>query len=465
MPLDAAACYRAVAARDARFDGKFFTGVLSTGIFCRPVCPARTPRRDNCKFFPSAAAALTAGLRPCLRCRPETSPGTPAWRGSSAVVSRALRLIEQGALDGAGVPKLCDRLGVGERHLRRLFDKRLGASPGAVAQTRRLLTAKRLLSETAAPLPEVASAAGYGSVRRLHEAVSAAYGRPPSALRAVNGRGSEGTATVRLAFRPPYQREAMLAFLGTRAIPGVEAAEGGVYRRTIRTGDGAARLEARFVKDDLEVRFEGLPTADLPAAVDRVRWLFDLGGDPDAVAGALTADRRLEPLVVGRPGLRVPGAWDPFELAVRAVLGQQVTVAGASTLAGRLVERFGGRVEGDAPNRLFPLPAGLADAPLEEIGLPRRRAETIRALAASGVDFASGDARERLLAMPGVGEWTAEYVAMRALGDPDAFPAGDLGLRRAWARIGGAVPLAEAAGSWRPWRAYAAMYLWTSEAD
>jgi len=458
MPLDAATCYRALQTRDARFDGRFFTGVSSTGVFCRPVCPARTPHRKNCEFYPSAAAALDAGFRPCLRCRPETAPGAPAWNGTSAVVSRALRLIEQGALDRGSLPELCDRLGVGDRHLRRLFLKHLGAGPSQVAQSRRLLFAKRLLTETAMPVSQAAHSAGFGSARRLHEAVTASYGRPPSALRGRRG-GESGAVELRLAFRPPYHSPLLLAFLEKRAMPGVEEIDGNVYRRSIRLGDEAGRLQAEIGEQDLKIRLDLPPSASLLQAVDRVRRMFDLTSDPVAVQERFSADPVLGPLVASRLGLRIPGAWDGFELAVRAVLGQQVSVAGARTLATRIVDRFGESLPGDSPNRLFPQPGALAEAPLEEVGLTGKRAETIREIArCEGRDLA---------AVSGVGPWTREYVALR-MGDPDAFPASDLVLRKAYARLTGrsvtAKELERAAEPWRPWRGYAALYLWTAEA-
>ena len=473
MQLDSAACYRAVSARDARFDGRFFTAVLSTGIFCRPICPARTPRVANCRFYPSAAAALDAGFRPCLRCRPETSPGAPAWNGTSAVVTRALRLIERGRLDEGSLADLCDGLGVGERQLRRLFEQHLGASPVSVANARRLLFAKKLLEETAMPVDLVARSSGFGSTRRMREVVQATYGRPPSGLRKAAGGERSDVIEMRLGFRPPYDREAVLAFLAARAIPGVELVRDGVYERTIRFGERAGRLRAWFDGDSLRVRLAAPAAPGLLAVAGRVRALFDLDADPAAIAESLGRDRVLHKMAERRPGLRVPGAWDGFELAVRAVLGQQVTVAGASTLAGRIVERYGEPVPDAASdldvNRLFPRPEALAEAPLEEIGLPGKRAATLRAIARARIDFTRADAPARLLALDGVGPWTAEYVAMRALSDPDAFPASDLGLRRAWERLTGeavsAKELERRAEAWRPWRAYAALYLWTSERD
>ncbi|HKT53433.1 MAG TPA: DNA-3-methyladenine glycosylase 2 family protein, partial [Caulobacteraceae bacterium] len=338
MDLDPDACYRALSTRDARFDGRLFVGVKTTGIYCRPICPARTPKRENVRFFPSAAAAREAGFRPCLRCRPETSPESSAWRGTAATVSRALRLIEAGALDQGGAPELATRLGVGERQLRRLFQEHLGASPLAVAQTRRIHLAKQLIHETALPMTEVAMAAGFGSVRRFNETFKALFGRPPAALRRGRGVGVAADAiTVSLAFRPPYNWDVLLAFLGARAIPGIEVVERGVYSRTIGLGDARGILSVRHgPKDRLKVtvRFPR-PTA-LPSIIARVRRVFDLAADPAAIAEDLSGDKGLALLIAARPGLRVPGAWDGFELAVRAILGQQITVTAARGLAGRI---------------------------------------------------------------------------------------------------------------------------------
>ncbi|WP_438032452.1 AlkA N-terminal domain-containing protein [Sorangium sp. So ce204] len=491
MQLDDDVCYRALRTRDARFDGRFFTGVRSTGIYCRPVCPARTPMRASCRFFATAAAAQEAGFRPCLRCRPEASPGTPAWLGASATVSRALRLIAEGALDEADASALGARLGVGERHLRRLFQRYVGASPLAVAQTRRLLFAKKLLDETALSMTEVALSSGFSSVRRFNDAIRAAYERAPRELRAVATRRGGGAAradrsvpeiALRLPFRPPFDWDALAGFLGARAIPGVEAAEHGAYRRTVRVAGGHGVVEVRPAPGEacLVARLWLPCTEGLIRVVERLRRLFDLGADPQAIAARLGVDPRLAPRVLAMPGVRVPGAWDGFELAVRAILGQQVSVRAATQLAGRLVERHGeplavrgGLPEGAEGLRfVFPAPEALAAADLTDLGLPRARAATITALAArvaSGevaLDASRGleETVRALCAVPGVGAWTAHYIAMRALREPDAFPATDLGLRRALGGVSGA-DLAAMAEAWRPWRAYAAVLLWTADAQ
>ena len=480
VTLDPARCWRAVLAKDARFDGRFFTAVKTTGIYCRPICPVHPPKRENVLFFPCAAACEAAGFRPCMRCRPETAPGTPAWLGTSAVVSRALRLIEGQALDDEDVERFAARLGIGGRQLRRLFARHLGASPVAIARVRRVHFARALLDETNLPMTDVAHAAGFRSVRQFNHAVRATFRAAPTALRRRRRSGPDPVGlVVRLPYRPPLDWDALLAFLAARAIPGVERVADGVYRRTIAAGDevGTLAVSRSATGSALALRVV-LPTVrHLLPVVERVRRLFDVAADPHAIARQLRRCARLRPLVGARPGLRVPGAWDPFELAVRAVLGQQVTVRGATTLAGRLVAAWGRPIATGDPrlSHLFPEPATLATADVERIGVPRARAGTVRALAvavASGalaLDAAGGlDATvERLAAVPGIGPWTAHYVAMRALGEPDAFPAGDLGVRRALGNGNG--PLAATAAertaeAWRPWRAYAVFHLWHEEA-
>jgi AraC family transcriptional regulator of adaptative response / DNA-3-methyladenine glycosylase II len=476
MNLDAANCYRALSARDARFDGRFFTGVVTTGVYCRPVCPARTPFRKNVRFFSSAAAAERGGFRPCRRCRPESSPGTPAWAGTSATVSRALRLMASDGETSSSVEQMARRLGVGSRHLRRLFRIELGASPVEVAVTRRLHFAKKLLEETNLPVGQLALAAGFGSIRRFNEAFRETFGEAPGRVRAARGaRPSPGIA-LHLAYRPPYDWRSLLEFLAARAIPGVESAEDGVYRRTFSLGGSSGMLEvAPSTKGPgLTARIFGVETGDLLSIVERVRRAFDLEADAQAVEAALRHDAVLAPLVRRFPGLRLPGCFDPFELAVRAILGQQVSVAAARTLAGRIASEFGKPVESGLPGltRIFPRPAALSGADLSAIGLTKSRAEALRSLAdffvrdaaaaeLAGLDFS--ELLQRLTALRGVGPWTAHYVAMRGFGHPDAFPAGDLVLRRAAAK--GRRPLSEReletiSQRWRPWRSYAALYLW-----
>ncbi len=480
MQLDEEICRRAMRTRDARFDGRFFIGVRSTGVFCRPICPAR-PRPENCSFFASAAAAFEAGYRPCLRCRPEAAPGTAAWAGTSASVHRALRLIDDGVLDHASVSALAARLGIGDRHLRRLFLEHVGASPLAVAQTRRILFAKRLIDETTLPMLDVAAASGFTSVRRFNDAIRRTYGRPPTALRARQSAGATTSALrLRLPYRPPLDWEAMLGYFALRATPGVEAVRNGRYWRSFELAGARGVLEVECDEASAQlaatVHLASGP-APLIGIAERLRRTFDLAADSREIAAHLRRDARLRPALRRRPGLRVPGAWDSFELAVRAVLGRQVSVKGATTLAGRLVDKFGRvlrSVPAGGPTHSFPGAETLANAAIETIGLPRACGEAIRGLASAvaegRVDLQPGADPERsireLKALPGIGDWTAQYIAMRALREPDAFPASDLGLRRALAPTpGGKLPTAREveamAEAWRPCRAYAAVALWS----
>ncbi|MFC7382480.1 DNA-3-methyladenine glycosylase 2 family protein [Sphaerisporangium rhizosphaerae] len=575
--LDFDSCYRAASARDMRFDGRFYTAVTSTGIYCRPICPARTPARRNVRFYRHAAAAEAAGFRPCRRCRPELSPGDPGWDVAADLVGRALRLIDDGVADEYGVAGLAQRLHVTERHLLRLFTARLGAGPLAVARTRRLLLAKQLLTETALPITDVAFAAGFGSVRQFNATMKEAYGFAPSELRTSNGplaaarrapapraaghaapetRHSAGPAadrdaqstrpgdaqgarpgdaqdarlgdaqgvrlataaeppaalTLRLNHRAPYDAATLLGFLAARAIPGMEEASPSGYRRAVTGGSITLTPADGHVK--LSVTLDD--TRHLAKIVSRCRRLLDLDADPVAIADALGATT-LRALVATRPGLRVPGAFDGFELAVRAVVGQQVSVAGARTLLGRIVARAGtparptppgggiarptpptdaterstpptdmttrstppadatqwstpsaGGAGADGPFLLFPTAERLAEADLSGLGLTGRRVATLKALAektaAGELDLDAGadpaETAARLMEIPGIGPWTTGYIVMRALRDPDAWPDGDLGLRRAMRALDIAEDDVE---RWRPWRAYAAMHLWSSE--
>jgi AraC family transcriptional regulator of adaptative response / DNA-3-methyladenine glycosylase II len=484
MDLDHEACYRAVCARDPRFDGRLFVGVKTTGIYCRPICPARTPRRENVTFYASAAAAQDAGYRPCLRCRPETAPELAAWRGTSNTVTRALSLIEIGALDSVGVDALAARLGVGERQLRRLFRRHLGASPIAVAQTRRVLLAKQLIHETRLPMAEVALAAGFGSIRRFNETFRQLFGRPPQSLRRVHGPdvslGSKGEVTIRLRYRPPYDWPAMLAFLRARAIAGVEFVSETSYARTIEIDGAHGSVAVQPTGGDaLEIMVRFPKLSALPTLIARVRRVFDLAADPQAIGVQLAEDSLLAPLVATRPGLRVPGAWDGFELAIRAVLGQQITVRAALGLAGKLVARYGkplprSSTGSDRLTHLFPRPEHLAAVDLSTLGLPRARAAALSSLAAAvaadpqifGPKRSLDEAIAQLRSLSGIGEWTAQYIAIRELREPDAFPAADVGLMRAMADLEGRRPsvreLLQRAERWRPWRAYAAQHLWAS---
>ncbi|WP_136918574.1 DNA-3-methyladenine glycosylase 2 [Polyangium aurulentum] len=474
MELDADACYRALTARDPRFDGMFFVGVRTTGIYCRPVCRARTPGRDRCVFFRRPAEAEREGFRACFLCRPELAPGTGPEGALPRLVEAAVRRIEEGALDEGSVDDLAHALGVTGRHLRRALSTELGVTPVAIAQSRRLALAKQLLHDTRLPLTEVAFASGFGSVRRFNAIFRARFGNPPSALRGGRAAERPGDAiALRLDYRPPFAWDSMLSFLGARAIPGVEAVEGGVYRRTVRLGGavGWVAVTGEPNRPALRASVSLSLAGVLVPLVARLRALFDLDAHPSAIAAHLAHDPLLAPLVERCPGLRVPGAFDGFETAVRAVLGQQVSVRAATTLSGRLALALGDPIE--APHgltRLFPRPDTLVrEEQLAAIGLPGARARTILSLSRAA---AAGDLRlerhgdpvvtiERLLALPGIGDWTAQYVAMRVLGSPDAFPAGDLVLRKALGGVSTREAL-ERAESFRPFRAYAAMHLWAS---
>ncbi len=541
MTMSRDQCYAAIERRDRRFDGRFFTAVKTTGIYCRPICPARTPKAANVEFFTFPAAAEAAGYRPCLRCRPETAPGTPAWLGTSAIVGRALRLIDQGALDDGDVERLAARVGVTGRHLRRLFQTHVRTTPQAVAQARRVHFALRLLRDTRLPITRIAFDAGFASIRQFNHSIRQTCQKPPRTIRREHpDEPPSDNLRLRLPYRPPLDWPALLNFLRPRAIPGVEVVGDTTYVRTIAIGPTSADRsplgseptqanqpylrhsgESRNLPSIPQLQIEEIPAfagmtgqddkirhrkilacreeierlphgvlrvehdatahalvLEVPAAanllivVRRVRRLFDLDADPLAIAEHLSASPTLKPLVERRPGLRVPGAWDAFELCVRAILGQQVSVRGATTLAGRLVQRWGQAMANpDVVTHLFPSAACIAGADVSVIGLPKQRAATIQGLAQQ---FAAGSLEldtprdlesviTTLCALPGIGPWTANYIAMRACGEPDAFPAGDLGIRHA---LGDAKlserQVTELAEVWRPWRAYAALHLWTS---
>ena len=480
LGLDIRALDRARISRDPRFDGKFFIAVTTTGIYCRPICPVRSPKKINIRYYPTAAAAAAAGYRPCLRCRPEAAPGTPAWLGTCAVVQRALRLIEEGVLDDGSVAALADRLGLGPRHLCRLFVHHVGASPIVVAQTRRLHFAKRLLDQTELPITEIALAAGFGSVRRFNSAFLQTYARSPRDLRRrrQDGPHEQNEVVLRLSFRPPYDWIQVRDFLAARALPGVERVDERGYARTVVVGDSLGTICVRPVDGDnaLELHVRGTASTALFQLSSAARRVFDLAADPARIAHTFQSDPVLSPLVKRRPGLRIPGAWDPFECAVRAILGQQVSVSAGRTLVSRLVLRFGRPVTLSEPGltHLFPTPAALVSADLEGIGLTRARAAALRALAkavaAGHLTFtgAADDVCATPCELPGVGQWTAQYIALRALGEPDAFLASDLILRRMASPDGDPLStrvLSARSEAWRPWRAYAVMHLWRSATD
>jgi len=473
MTLDWQVCSRARLSRDPRFDGKFFIGVVGSGVYCRSICPAPTAKEKNVRYFATAAAAAEAGFRPCLRCRPECSPGTPAWLGTSNTVSRALRLIGESGLEDGGVEVLAARLGVGSRHLRRLFLKHLGATPTAVAHTRRLHFAKKLIDETSLPMTQIALASGFGCVRRFNDGIRKVYHRTPTQIRRLARQTQvqpENQYLFRLRFRPPYNWKGMLAFLAARATPGIEVVEGGCYRRSISLNGnhGYFEISLDVANNALAARVQFGDPRSLFFITERIRSMFDLNADWAAIVQTLKTDPLLAVRLEAEPGLRVPGCWNGFELAVRAILGQQVSVKGATTLAGRLVKTFGQPFSAAGSiTHVFPQPRALADANFAGIGLPGARAETIRALARAVCDARinfdgvvdSCEFLARLCEIPGIGTWTAQYVAMRALGEPDAFPSSDLGLLRALS-LNSTRDLERRAEVWRPWRAYAAVYLW-----
>ena len=483
--LNSAVSYRALQTRDRRFDGHLFVGVTSTGIYCRPICPAKTAKFENCRFFRTAAAAQEAGFRACLRCRPEISPEMAGWRGTSNTVSRGLALIAEGFLDqaDASVEMLADRLGIGERHLRRLFEEHLGASPSTVAQTRRILFAKQLIHETRLSMNDVAMAAGFGSVRRFNDTFKKLYRRPPSQLRRTSKHKSalplHQSVCLHIAYQPPYDWNSFLTYLAARAIDGLEEVRDGVYRRTVsfEGSDGIVEVSNNPERQGLAVQIHLLSVRALSVVALRVRRMFDVYADVDRIGIHLSSDPTLARLIVKRPGLRVPGSWDGFELAVRAILGQQVTVEAGRQLAGKLV-RLCGRpspaLSNDSLSYVFPSAQCVVSADLSALGMPRSRKETIQLLAkavAANPRFfeVPGSCEEvigRLRAVPGVGDWTAQYIALRAFQQTDAFPVTDIGSLRGTAGLDGtamsAAQLLGRAEMWRPWRAYAAQHLWAA---
>jgi len=477
--LDSRICYRALKARDARFDGRFFVAVSSTRIYCRPVCTVKPPKRENCRFFPSAAAAESNGYRPCLRCRPELAPGNASVDATSRLAQAAASMMEDRTLDQEGLDTLAGRLGITDRHLRRAFGAEFGVSPVEFAQTQKLLLAKRLLTDTALPVTEVAFASGFGSVRRFNALFKQRYRLRPGQLRGPLRGGAPVAATAdllkfELSFRPPFDWSAVSAFLGVRAIAGVEAVESGCYRRTVRipidgkehTGWIAVEMSPR--KPTLRVAVSASLAKALPPVLSRAKALMDLECHPAEVAQALGT------LAKRHPGLRVPGAFDGFEMAVRAILGQQVTVAGARTVAGRFAAAFGDPIETpfDSLTTLFPTAARVAVLPagrIARLGMPGARASAVVALALAVAEgrlvlMPNADIEatlDGLRALPGVGEWTAQYIAMRVLSWPDAFPHTDLGVMKALGETD-AQRVRAAGEAWRPWRAYAVMHLWQS---
>lgn len=479
--------YRVIQGRDARFDGRLYVGVTSTGIYCRPSCPVVTPKRENVRFYPTAAAAQTAGFRACKRCRPDATPGSPEWNARADMIGRAMRLISDGVVDREGVSGLARRLCYTERHLRRELAAEVGAGPLALARAQRANAARLLIETTDLPVSEVAFASGFSSIRQFNETVRAVFAATPTDLRRTRGKRDEaapGSIALRLPYREPFDVEGIFGFLGARAVPGVEEMDGEVYRRTLRLphGTGVAELSASRNRANgraggayvrCVLRLEDL--RDLGAAAERCRRLLDLDADPLTVAEHLGPDPLLGPLIRRIPGIRIPGAVDGAELAVRAVLGQQVSVAAARTLAGRLVSRYGEELaEPDGGlTHLFPEPDALLGGAPEDFGMPEARGEALLqlcgAIRSERVVLDPGADREEtvriLRSLRGIGPWTASYVAMRALRDPDAFLPTDLGIRRAVERLGGdgdPKSLTSLAEEWRPWRSYATCYLWST---
>jgi AraC family transcriptional regulator, regulatory protein of adaptative response / DNA-3-methyladenine glycosylase II len=481
LQLDPAFCWQAVYSRDHRFDGRFFAGIATTGIYCRSICPVSFGHPESVQWFQSAAAAEAAGFRPCGRCHPETSPGSSAWFGTWAVVSRALKLISEGALDGGNLEQLAERVGLGSRHLRRLFQRHLGASPLKIARSHRVLIAKNLIVESQLPITEIARATGFRSIRQFNHSVRTAFGHSPTALRRLHGTGAVrdplGGIVVHLPYRPPFDWRSLIEFFKSRAIPGVESIEDEVYKRTVEVGGIAGTIEVRHEASHgrLSMRVV-LPGCDrLMQVVQRARRLFDLGADALHIEAYLARDARLAGLVTERPGLRVPGAWDGFELAVRAVLGENLNVVDPAPAIELLVKTFGRPLEVSTPGltHLFPTPGTLAEANLECLGISAQRALAIRALAgavlAGLLPFdsanAARDAAERLRSVAGMDEEATAYITVRALGDPDALCCNDFAFRAALGSRGNSVSPGEVLrifDAYRPWRAYAAMHFWIS---
>ncbi len=461
-------CYRAVQSRDTRFDGWFFTAVRTTGIYCRPSCPAITPKPGNVTFHPSAAAAQRAGYRACKRCRPDASPGSPEWNVRGDLVGRALRLIGDGVIDREGVPGLARRLGYSERQVHRSLVAEVGAGPLALARAQRAQTARVLLETTDMPVTDVAFGAGFASVRQFNETIQEVFAGTPTVLRTARRKGGApepGVITLRLPYREPHDVGFTLDFLGAHAVSALESYSEGVYTRALRAPGGPALVSISGAADALRCTVRLHDTRDLVTVVARVRRLFDLDADPVATDTALSADAMLAPLVLKRPGLRAPGSVDGFETAVRTVVGQQISVRGARSVLGRIVAEHGEPAFNGEPWRLFPAPGALADVDPDTLPMPRARGRTVAAVAAATVDGLELDpgadrdeVRATLLAMPGVGPWTADYLRMRTMSDPDVLLASDLVVRRAAADLD--IDLSDGRPAWAPWRTYATYHLW-----
>jgi AraC family transcriptional regulator, regulatory protein of adaptative response / DNA-3-methyladenine glycosylase II len=477
---DLDSCHRAASAKDPRFDGWFYIAVTSTGIYCRPSCPAMTPRRDHVRFYPSAAACHRAGFRACKRCRPDASPGSPEWNTRADVVARAMRLIADGVIDRNGVPGLAARVGYSPRQLERLLLAEVGASPLALARAQRSQTARILIETSSLSMAEVALAAGFSSIRQFNDTIRAVFAMTPTELR-LRSRGTAspadqalGALRLRLAFRRPLSPDNLFGHLAATAVPGVEEVQDRTYRRTLRLPNGPGIVELTPERDSVSCRAVLTDVRDLAAAIARCRWLLDLDADPEAIDSHLGQDHILRDVIARAPGRRVPRTVDGAEMAIRAVLGQQISTAAARTHAARLAAEHGEPVADPhgGLSRLFPAPEALLDA---QLAMPAARSRTMRALLEALVDgrlsVEPAAAREATLAvldeLPGIGPWTRDVISMRALGDPDVFPVGDLGVRRGAAALGlpdGGAALRARAERWRPWRAYAVQYLWAATA-
>lgn len=466
--------YRAISARDERFDGVFFVAVRTTGIYCRPSCPAVTPKSSNVTFHRTAGSAHEAGFRACRRCRPDTTPGSPEWDVRADATGRAMRLIRDGVIERAGVNGLAGKLGYSARQLNRMLTAEVGAGPLAIARSQRAATARTLIETTTMTFADAAFAAGFSSVRQFNDTIRQVYAASPTQLRSARRHtSSSGRLTLRLPVRQPFDARGVLDFLSARAVPGVEDVHGDTYVRVMRLHHGIATVALRVCGDGVTMTPTLPDLRDLASAVQRCRQLLDLDADACAIADVLGADATLAPLVAAAPGLRVPGHVDGFELAVRAILGQQVSVAGARTTAAKLAERFGSPFDSDDASalgltRAFPTPETIAESDPGDLGVPRQRGRALVALADA---MASGDlvldpgadrdeARARLLSLPGVGPWTAAYVAMRALADPDVFLPTDLVVRKAMDAVGADD---QRVSGWAPWRSYAVLHLWRSQ--
>lgn len=476
-------CSRARYSRDPRFDGLFFTAVKTTGIYCRPICPARAPKEENVVYYETAVAAAQAGYRPCLRCRPEAAPGTPAWRGTETTVSRALGMIRAGSLNEGSLEDLSDRLGITSRYLRQLFTQHLGVSPVAFAQTTRTHFAAQLLEQTRLPITQIALASGFGSIRRFNHVFKETYGKAPrdfkkSLVRDEDTQQAQTSCTLKLRYRPPYDWESALAFLSMRCIPGVEWVADKIYTRSFLLGETKGYFSIRHLINDhaFQLTVSANRMDDLMEITARVRRILDLDANPAAIEDVLKGDAIMAPLLERFPGTRLPGAWEPFEFSVRAILGQQISVKAATTIAGRIATRYGETCTNSPMSEIthyFPTPSQLATQDFEGIGLTRTRTKTLMGMVQAvhkgeltlEVGKSLDDFVKAFTALPGIGPWTAQYVAMRGLSEPDAFPESDLGIIKALSPTEERISPKEVkvlAKAWQPWRGYAAILLWRS---